>query len=141
MAYHPMTGICHGDAQGGNAHLAPDGTLTFFDFDVCGLGWRAYDIAVFCWGAAVGKVRLGWEAKTVDRLRAAYLRGYEAVRPLRPPEYEAIDALVLLRQYWYLGLEVGHWDNWGVSEQGRAAFFEREVVFLRDWATEHHIVR
>jgi Ser/Thr protein kinase RdoA (MazF antagonist) len=134
-------GLCHGDVQGGNAHLAPDGTLTFFDFDVCGLGWRAYDIAVFCWGAALGKVRLGWEARTVDGLRAAYLSGYEAVRPLRPVEQEAIDALVLLRQYWYLGLEVGHWDTWGVSELGRAAFFDREVAFMHAWATEHHLVR
>ena len=105
------------------------------------LQWRVYDIAVFCWGAALGKVRLGWDAQTVDRLRAAYLSGYEAVRPLRPMEHEAIDALVLLRQYWYLGLEGGHWDPWGVSEQGRARFFEREVAFMRDWATEHHIVR
>jgi Ser/Thr protein kinase RdoA (MazF antagonist) len=22
-------------------------TLTFFDFDLCGWGWRAYDVAVF----------------------------------------------------------------------------------------------
>ena len=133
-------GLCHGDAQGGNAHLAPDGTLTFFDFDVCGFGWRAYDVAVFCWGAALGKVRLGWNSQTVDRLRAAYLSGYGAVRPLRPVEHEAIDAFVLLRQFWYLGLEAGHRDTWGVSEQGRAGFFEREVAFMRDWATEHHIV-
>ena len=111
-------GLCHGDAQGGNAHLAPDGTLTFFDFDVCGFGWRVYDIAVFCWGAALGKARLGWDAQTVDRLRAAYLSGYEAVRPLRPMEHEAIDALVLLRQYWYLGLEGGHRDSWGVASTG-----------------------
>jgi Ser/Thr protein kinase RdoA (MazF antagonist) len=40
-------GFCHGDHQGWNAHIKEDGTLTFFDFDCCGPGWRAYDIAAF----------------------------------------------------------------------------------------------
>ena len=47
-------GFCHGDFHGGNAHIADDGTITFFDFDCCGWGWRAYDIAVFRWGARLG---------------------------------------------------------------------------------------
>src|SRR5262249_23657795 len=64
-------GVCHGDAQGGNAHITPDGTITFFDFDVCGSGWRAYDVAVFFWGAALGMARLGWDTQTVSRLTAA----------------------------------------------------------------------
>jgi Ser/Thr protein kinase RdoA (MazF antagonist) len=134
-------GVCHGDAQGGNAHVTPDGTITFFDFDVCGTGWRAYDIAVFFWGAALGKVRLGWDAQTVDRLCAAYLSGYQERRLLGPTDREAIAPCVLLRQCWYLGLEAGNWDCWGIVEARREAFFDRELTFMREWAAEHQLVR
>lgn len=133
-------GVCHGDAQGGNAHMTADGTITFFDFDVCGMGWRAYDIAVFFWGAALGRTRLGWDAQTVERLCSAYLSGYQARRPLDSVDLEAIDPCVILRQFWYLGLEAGNWDTWGIGEAQREAFFDRELRFLREWATERRLL-
>jgi Ser/Thr protein kinase RdoA (MazF antagonist) len=133
-------GVCHGDAQGGNAHRTPDGTITLFDFDVCGIGWHAYDIAVFCWGAALGRVRLGWDAQTVDRLCVAYLSGYQERRPLGLADREAIAPCVLLRQFWYLGMEAGNWETWGIGEARREAFFDRELRFMHEWATEHHLL-
>ena len=33
-------GIVHGDVQGFNHHLTEDGKITWFDFDLCGYGWR-----------------------------------------------------------------------------------------------------
>ena len=39
-------GLCHGDFHNGNAHVL-NGELTFFDFDCCGIGFRAYDLAVY----------------------------------------------------------------------------------------------
>ncbi len=42
---------CHGDLHGGNTHRQPDGSLVFFDFDSCGMGYAAYEIAVFRWGS------------------------------------------------------------------------------------------
>ncbi len=30
---------CHGDLHGGNTHRQPDGSLVFFDFDSCGMGY------------------------------------------------------------------------------------------------------
>jgi Ser/Thr protein kinase RdoA (MazF antagonist) len=133
------SGLCHGDAHGGNAHMTPDGAINFFDFDVCGNGWRAYDIAVFFWGAALGRVRLGWDAQTVERLCAAYLSGYQERRPLGLADQEAIALLVILRQYWYLGVEAGNWDTWGIGDARREAFFDQELGFMREWAAEHHI--
>ena len=41
-------GFCHGDTNGYNAHFASDRQLTFFDFDFCGVVWRAYDLARLC---------------------------------------------------------------------------------------------
>jgi Ser/Thr protein kinase RdoA (MazF antagonist) len=42
-------GSCHGDLHGWNAHIDQNMALTVYDFDCCGVGWRAYDIAVFRW--------------------------------------------------------------------------------------------
>jgi len=39
-------GFCHSDFHGGNARLDSDGLCRIFDFDCCGPGWRAYDLAV-----------------------------------------------------------------------------------------------
>ncbi|MGH2409330.1 MAG: phosphotransferase, partial [Chloroflexota bacterium] len=39
-------GICHGDLHLANAHVDEEGTMTVFDFDLCGYGWRAMDLAV-----------------------------------------------------------------------------------------------
>ena len=67
-------GFCHGDFHGGNVHIAPDGTHTFFDFDCCGVGWRAYDLAIYRWGT-------NWDGKTKEPWEH-FLRGYQEVRQL-----------------------------------------------------------
>jgi Ser/Thr protein kinase RdoA (MazF antagonist) len=134
------TGVCHGDAQGGNACVTPDGTITFFDFEWCGTAWRAYDLAVFFWGAALGRIRLGWEKQISDGLCNAYLSGYEAERPLGPAEHQAIAPCVLLREFWYLGIEAGLWHTWGTGKGGADAFFEREMAFIRQWSSDHQLV-
>src|SRR5205814_5007568 len=48
------TGPLHGDVYHGNVHLTAAGALTWFDFDLCGEGWRAYDLAVFRMNLRVG---------------------------------------------------------------------------------------
>ncbi len=52
-------GFCHGDFHGGNAHKSND-DFTFFDFDCCGIGFRAYDLAVFKWSARLAKKEESW---------------------------------------------------------------------------------
>lgn len=78
-------GFCHGDFHGGNAHFSDDGAITFFDFDCCGWGFRAYDIAVFRWGA-----RLKEKGK---KLWEPFLQGYTQERNLKK---------LILRQYRHL---------------------------------------
>jgi hypothetical protein len=77
----------------------------------------------------------------VAQLCAAYLSGYEQRRPLGPTDREAIVPGVLLRQFWYLGLEAGNWDTWGIGETQREVFFDQQLRFMRDWAAEHHLLR
>lgn len=42
-------GLCHGDCHGWNATIEQGGAI-LFDFDECGIGPQAYDIATFLWG-------------------------------------------------------------------------------------------
>jgi len=53
-------GFCHGDLHGGNAAFDGD-TITMFDFDCCGVGWRAYDIAVYRWLLDMRSTTSNWK--------------------------------------------------------------------------------
>jgi Ser/Thr protein kinase RdoA (MazF antagonist) len=93
-------GLCHGDAFGGNCLLdgpVPSGRLTHFDFDDCGPGWRAYDLASYRW-------ILAWRApgQAAARWREC-LRGYRAVRPLGATDAAAVSFFVAAREVWVLG--------------------------------------
>jgi Ser/Thr protein kinase RdoA (MazF antagonist) len=72
LAFNPGPGgwgIIHGDVHGGNHHFTEDGQITFFDFDHCGYGWRAYDLSYYY-------------TRIQEPLRASCLEGYNSVRPL-----------------------------------------------------------
>lgn len=119
-------GFCHGDLHGGNAHI--DGEIvTPFDFDCCGLGWRAYDLAVFKRDLrASGHPLEIWEA---------FLRGYGEVRALGERDRRAIELFVPVRHLWMLGLHVDNGDDWGFGWLGEE-YLDRERKFLQDWEAE-----
>jgi Ser/Thr protein kinase RdoA (MazF antagonist) len=66
-------GIIHGDVYWANFHFDGDGRITMFDFDLCGYGWRAYDLAYYY-------------TRIPEPVRAAALEGYQALRPLSDAE-------------------------------------------------------
>src|SRR5688500_499926 len=108
-------GFCHGDLHGGNA-CETGGAFTFYDFDCCGWGYRAYDLAVFPWAFAVRR-------ETAERVKAmgrAFLKGYARRRTLGPADVEAIAAFVAIRQIWLMGLHIGLGDRfaWGWINDG-----------------------
>ena len=126
-------GPCHGDLTGANASVGDDGTLTFFDFEYCGLGFRAYDLATFRWGAAMGRHRMGMDD---EGIWSSFCAGYAAHRAIRRADMAAIPPFVAARHLWYMGLQTANWDYWGCGEVDDA-FFDRELGFLRDWVTDH----
>jgi Ser/Thr protein kinase RdoA (MazF antagonist) len=121
------TGFCHGDFHGGNAHLDQDQTLTFFDFDCCGLGWRAYDLAVFRWGARLSE-------KDKERW-PAFLRGYTEARPLSETDIQATSYFVAIRHIWLLGLHTGNGQDWGFGWMNDR-YFDHFLKFFREWEAE-----
>jgi len=128
-------GVCHGDAQGGNVNMTAENMLTFFDFEFCGRYWRAYDLAGFYWGAALGKSRLGWSDEKIEGLWMAYLEGYLQRRRLSAINLQAIPLFVALRHIWFLGIYTANWDYWGCGEVDDR-FFDRELTFLREWVIQ-----
>lgn len=121
-------GFCHGDFHGGNAHLDGE-TITHFDFDCCGPGWRAYDIAVYRWNASSIKKRAAprW---------TEFLDGYTAVRPLRELDLVATAIFVPIRHLWWLGLQCGNADDWGIGRRDDR-FFDRALTYLKTWERRH----
>jgi Ser/Thr protein kinase RdoA (MazF antagonist) len=81
-------GLIHADPHHGNLLFA-GGQLKAIDFDECGWGYFAYDLAVIL---AELRRHPDWEA-----LRCALLDGYRRQRPLDTAEEKALPALVAAR--------------------------------------------
>lgn len=95
-------GICHGDLHGNtNVSYTQDLSMTHYDFDLCGYGWRAYDIAEF---RLAREVRLGHDTEQLERLWMAFIEGYRSVRTLSELDLRAVPLFVGVRQFWLMGL-------------------------------------
>jgi Ser/Thr protein kinase RdoA (MazF antagonist) len=87
-------GLCHGDLNFSNAVLQSDGQIGLYDFESCGTGILAYDLAVFRWAQQlVGAPEQTWQD---------FLDGYRKCNELPEPELAGMDLLVLLRQLYML---------------------------------------
>ena len=118
----PIYGLCHGDVGGYNSHVDDEGAMTHFDFDFCGYGWRAYDLAVFLWSR-----NMICDTRTANRHWKWFVDGYESVRQLTPQEHNAIPYFVLCRSLWLAGFgERTH-------APGADRRIHKSVRFMREW--------
>ncbi len=124
------TGICHGGATGGNAHLDQRGEFTFFDFDAAGEGWRTYDIASFRWG-----MLRACDRKKADENFAAFLEGYREVRGLPKVDEEAVPPFVAAYEIWRMGQHASTTPEKGYTFMDDA-YFDQSINFLHDWYKE-----
>jgi Ser/Thr protein kinase RdoA (MazF antagonist) len=120
-------GFCHGDLHGHNASYNGD-TFTFYDFDCCGWGYRAYDVSVFPWAFAV----LGETPERIQSMTRAFLTGYMRRRPLHRVDIVAIPIFVAIRHIWLLGQHVALADRFGWGWYNDS-HFERQLKTLRNW--------
>ncbi len=120
-------GFCHGDFHGGNAGES-DGAFTMFDFDCCGWGYRAYDLAVFPWGFALD----GSPTERIEAMGRAFIGGYTRHRTLADNDIDAIPVFVAIREIWLLGLHlaIGDQFGWGWINDG---YFDHHFKVLREW--------
>lgn len=110
----PGYGLVHGDVIPTNVLAAPDGGLTLLDFDFCGPGWRAFDVATY--------LHVTGGDRSTEASGCDFLAGYQDVRLLADWELAAIPLLVAVRELFRLG-------SWGprVAEWGTQALPESQI--------------
>ncbi|HWI61983.1 MAG TPA: phosphotransferase [Symbiobacteriaceae bacterium] len=101
-------GYIHGDMHGGNNFVAEDGSITVFDFDHSGFGWRAYDLAAFLWGAE-------------PDIKESFLAGYQSVRVLTEAELDLLPTFITARAIWDYGDSAANVERWGTAAVERSA--------------------
>jgi Ser/Thr protein kinase RdoA (MazF antagonist) len=101
----PAYGMIHGDVIRANALVADDGRVAVLDFDLCGPGWRAYDVASYLFAIR----------GTADeaQLRQAFLDGYTDLRPLSLVEQATLPLFEAVRAFFDLGIPAGLVQTWG----------------------------
>lgn len=85
-----------GDFHPANIHFKGNDKPAFFNFDLCGYGWRAYDIAVFLLNSEL--------LHKSSQLSEAFFAGYFSVRPLSRNEHESISHFLTIRRIWLTGI-------------------------------------
>jgi Ser/Thr protein kinase RdoA (MazF antagonist) len=118
----PYYGLIHGDVIRANAQVADDGIVTILDFDLCGPGWRAYDIASYLAvirGLAEESI---WEG--------AFLDGYEQIRPIPAIEREALPVFEVARHIFSIGVPAINVDHWGSAYLH--AFLDQSLAQVRE---------
>jgi Ser/Thr protein kinase RdoA (MazF antagonist) len=127
-------GFCHGDLQGYHAKVASDRTLTFFDFDCGGFGYRAYDLAVFLWCCRLeDAVAVRW---------TPFLHGYRNTRSISDLDVQAVPLFVCARYLWHMGVHTQNSPDWGIDFLNEE-YLDNHLKRLRDaeadyLAQEHH---
>lgn len=89
---YPHWGVCWGDPHSGNVHFTDEGQLTLFDFDQCGYGWRAFDLAKF--------LQISMRTGIARKVRDAFLEAYQDLHPLTQQELDALQPLTQAAHIW-----------------------------------------
>lgn len=116
----------HGDLTGGNANQDANGSYTLFDFDCCGFGWQAYDLAVFLWSLIQNKKAGLWPT---------FLDGYRSVAQLNPIDEKSIGLFVAARSFWIMGYSMSRVPILG-SHSYKETLFVKDVEFIKQLSTE-----
>ncbi|OOQ59175.1 phosphotransferase enzyme family protein [Mucilaginibacter pedocola] len=101
-------GAVHMDIWFDNMNITPKGAVTIFDFDFCGNGWLAYDIAYYI-------LQLHSTEKDVaerELKKESFLAGYESIMPISAEEKRMLPVLGLSMYLFYLGIQAQRFDNW-----------------------------
>lgn len=101
----PYYGLIHGDAIRANAQVSDDGHVTVLDFDLCGFGWRVYDVASYL------LVVKGLPDQ--DESERAFLGGYQEIRSLTSVEQDTLPLFEAVRAVFDIGVKAANVHHWG----------------------------
>ncbi len=102
----PYYGMIHGDVIRSNVQIDRHNRITILDFDLCGFGWRAYDIASFL---------LTLHGTDSLALKQSFKEGYNEVRQIDDLEQELMPLFKLMRSVVTIGIPVMNLQHWGMA--------------------------
>ena len=105
-------GIVHLDIWFDNLNITPEGQVTIFDFDFCGNGWLALDIAYYV--MQLHNIEK-YEPEGYEPKVAAFLKGYESVQAISAEEKRLLPMLGVSLYFFYLGVQCQRYENWSNS--------------------------
>ena len=105
-------GIVHMDIWFDNLNITGTNEVTLFDFDFCGNGWTAFDMAYYI--LQLHNVEK-YEITDYQPKVAAFLEGYESVTSITSEEKRLIPVLGVSMYFFYLGIQCQRFDNWSNS--------------------------
>ena len=132
-------GIIHGDFVSCNLHLKTDGSVSVFDFDRIGYGWRAYEVGAYLGHLASYSFKFG-EKVNFSQLTEAFLKGYESKTDFSKTEKSLIPLFHLMRRLWILGVCCDNHEDWSHSFLNTKSW-ETEVTKLKKWTTNFQIFK
>lgn len=125
----PFWTVCWGDPHSGNVHFTPEGKLTLFDFDQCGYGWRAFDIAKF--------LQISIRTGIAKKVRESFLSGYQNINPLTEIEINSLQILTQTAHIWAWAISVNSTKLYDYSRLNLRFFQDRLEQLKRfrskDW--------
>jgi Ser/Thr protein kinase RdoA (MazF antagonist) len=127
----PQYGMCHGDIYGGNIRFEADNQPVLFDFDFCGMGWRAYDISMYAFPFGMGCDEQKFEQR--ERRKHDFLDGYNEIRTMNEAEIHSIACFIPFRRMFNMGtLYISYLqDSWGDSLVVRNV--NGDIEMLKRW--------
>ncbi len=102
-------GIVHMDIWFDNLNIAPNNTITLFDFDFCGNGWLALDVAYYV--MQLHNIEK-YDADKYQPKIDSFLEGYQSIIPITDAEKRLLPALGVSLYIFYLGIQCRRYDNW-----------------------------
>jgi Ser/Thr protein kinase RdoA (MazF antagonist) len=128
------SGTVHLDIWFDNMHITPDGAITLFDFDFCGNGRQALDLAYFL----VQLFNTSSDVEEYQCKRDCFLEGYESILTVSEDEKSGIPYLAVSLWFFYLGVQCQRFDDWGnlfISED----YFKRFIGIIQKWCHHHQL--
>ncbi|GAB2578461.1 phosphotransferase [Spirosoma areae] len=101
-------GVVHLDIWFDNLNIAKDDTITLFDFDFCGNGLLAYDIAYYL--LQLHSTEPNEQEFSYKKER--FLAGYESITPVSDEEKQLLPMLGVSIYFFYLGVQCQRFDNY-----------------------------
>ncbi len=121
-------GFCHGDLHTGNLLRTPSKTCYVLDFDLAGLAFPAFDLAVICDRTDYFRLQPdGFDR--VTRFLERFLTGYTAARAITDAERLAVYDFIAIRHFQ---LQAQIYDVYGFGRTP-VSFLDNQWNWLRRW--------